>query len=171
MVTAQLALRLSSAAFSSSAACPAVVRSLLSYSKNAGLSGDCRLRSSSELDVMFSARTGSGGTMTGSRTGSGGAGGRGGAVVSATAGGGGDGRATGGFFLPQANAVTVTNTIIHNAAFASARRIVISIFQALRFEIWALDSARAPDRLFAVSMFLPKPKAPSPKPVYFDQSG
>src|SRR5258706_16401520 len=126
MVTAQLALRLSSAAFSSSAACPAVVRSLLSYSKNAGLSGDCRLRSSSELDVMLSARTGSGGTMTGSRTGSGGAGGRGGAVVSATAGGGGDGRATGGFFLPQANAVSRAHNTIPEPPLPSAPSIVIS---------------------------------------------
>ena len=51
--------------------------SLLSYSKNSGFNGELRLMSSSDADAIASSLTGSGGTMVGSATGSGGAGGRG----------------------------------------------------------------------------------------------
>src|SRR5580693_8745975 len=104
MVITQDVFRFSVAASSSSAARAATVRSLLSYSKNAGLSGELRLRSSSAADEMASALTGSCGTTVGSATGSGGAGGRAavdGADAAAT-GGGGMGRATGGLLPPQA---------------------------------------------------------------------
>src|SRR5262249_3754832 len=88
------------AAFSSSVFWPAAPRSLLSSSKNTGLSGDVLFRSSSDADEIASSRTGSGGTIVGSLTGSGGAGGRAG-VAGADGGGGGIGRATRrGFFPP-----------------------------------------------------------------------
>src|SRR6185436_20824198 len=101
------------AAFSSSAAFPASVMSLMSYSKNTGLSGEFLLRSSSVADEIVSARTGSGGTMVGSRTGSGGAGGLDPEASATSGGGGGIGRATGGFFPPQA-AASIANTATQN---------------------------------------------------------
>src|SRR5580704_6350021 len=101
-------------------ASPAI--SLLSYSKNTGLSGELRLMSSSEADAMRSSRSGSGGTMVGSATGSGGAGGRppvdgdeGGAAP-----GGGIARATGGFLPPHAEATTVNTTRTASAARSTA---------------------------------------------------
>src|SRR5262249_47620152 len=100
-VTAQLAYFLSKPAFSSRTLWLVGPRSLLSSSKNTGFSGELRLRSSSDADEIESSGTGSGGTIVGSRTGSGGVG-RGfdaGCVVA----GGGIGRATGGgFFLHPA---------------------------------------------------------------------
>src|SRR5207253_5591987 len=78
--------------------------------KNTGASGEFLFRSSSEADEMASSRTGSGGTIVGSLTGSGGAGGRPGAAGAAD-GGGGAGRATGGVFLPHAAVITLANAI------------------------------------------------------------
>src|SRR5262245_46223060 len=103
MVTAQLGYFFNVAAFSSRVFCASALRSLLSYSKNTGFSGELRLRSSSEAEAIASSRTGSGGTTVGSATGSGGAGGRELPLVDVVPGGGGGiGRATGGVFLPHA---------------------------------------------------------------------
>src|SRR5947199_2763655 len=100
IVTVQLGYFLRTAASASSTAWPAALTSALSSSKNNGLSGELRFRSSSEADAMASSRTGSGGTTVGSATGCGGAGGRvPGSVVVV---GGGCGRAIGGFALWQA---------------------------------------------------------------------
>ena len=112
------------------AARPAGVRSLLSYSKNVGLSGELRLRpsrSSSAADEMASALTGSCGTTVGSATGSGGSGGRADVEgAGAAVGGGGMGRATGGLLPPQAaNPAHVSIRSRKNAPLASARLIGI----------------------------------------------
>ena len=66
MVTVQVAYRFRTPAFSSSVFCASVVSSLLSSSKNTGLSGEFLFRSSSDADEIASSRTGSGGTMVGS---------------------------------------------------------------------------------------------------------
>jgi hypothetical protein len=60
--------------------------------------------------------------MGGSATGSGGAGGRF-AVVPGEVGGGGAGRATGGFFPPQATAMSVNTISTANVLFEPTRRI------------------------------------------------
>src|SRR5262245_18668160 len=109
MLTAQLLYRLRSAAVSSSVRCPSRVRSLLSSSKKTGFSGELRFKSSSDADAIASLGTGSGGTIVGSRTGVGGAGGRFAVVGSVVVGGGGVGRATGGAFLPHASVVVSTH--------------------------------------------------------------
>jgi hypothetical protein len=70
------------------------------------LSGELRLRSSSDADEMESLGTGSAGTIVGSATGSGGAGGRVGVVDAVVAGGGGAGLVSGGVFFPHAAAVS-----------------------------------------------------------------
>src|SRR5438552_16993642 len=119
MVTVQLGYRFRTVAFSVNAVCAGVSSSALSRAKNAGLSGELRLRSSSEADEMESLGTGSGGTTVGSATGSGGAGGRV-AAADAVVTGGGAGRATGGVFLPQPTAVSPTTRRI-----GAADRIVI----------------------------------------------
>src|SRR3954453_21671893 len=102
MVTVQAGYCFSTPALSLSARCASDVSSLLSYSKNAGLSGEVLFRSSSDADEIRSSRTGSGGTMVGSAPGSGGAGGREAVLDEEGGGGGGTGLATGGFFPPQA---------------------------------------------------------------------
>src|SRR5262245_50667513 len=99
IVTVQVALRLSSAAFSSSVFCPSPDSSSLSYSKKTGFSGEFLLISSSDTDDTSSGRTGSGGTTVGSGTGCGGAGGRVVAFVVAGVVDGGVGRRTGALFL------------------------------------------------------------------------
>src|SRR5580692_2415284 len=105
-------------------ASPAI--SLLSYSKNTGLSGELRLMSSSVADAMRSSRSGSGGTMVGSATGSGGAGGRAADDgVEGAGAGGGIARATGGFFLPHAETATVNTTRTSSAARGAGKRINI----------------------------------------------
>jgi hypothetical protein len=98
------------------------------------LSGDVRLRSSSEADEMSSFGTGSGGTMTGSATGVGGAGGRAG-VVSAVVIGGGAGRATGGVLLPHATVAAMRRTIRTCAAVRDTGRIDIVKLPAARVNI------------------------------------
>src|SRR6187455_2754105 len=100
MVTVQAGYCFSTPAFSLSARCASDVSSLLSYSKNAGLRGEFLFRSSSDADEIRSSRTGSGGTIVGSATGSGGAGGRDAEPDPAGVGGGGSGLATGGFLPP-----------------------------------------------------------------------
>src|SRR5437879_5163670 len=100
-------------------ACAPLLSSALSYSKKAGLSGEFRLRSSSEADVIASSRTGSGGTIVGSATGSGGAGGREALSAVVAAGAGGVGRATGGLFLWHA---VTPSAAITTVAYNAARR-------------------------------------------------
>src|SRR5262249_11728674 len=81
-------------------------------SKKTGFSGEFLFRSSSEADEIASSRTGSGGTIVGSATGSGGAGGREDVPAEDVAGCGGAGRATGGGFFPHAvNAQATAHTI------------------------------------------------------------
>src|SRR5579872_4775946 len=124
MVTVQVGYCLSSWASSVSARWASWVSSLLSYSKNAGFRGELRLRSSSDAEVIRSSRTGSGGTMVGSATGSGGAGGLApGAPEPAAGGGGGAGRATGGFLARQAPITTVHSTSATTAPFVLTRLI------------------------------------------------
>src|SRR5437899_1435664 len=106
MVTVQLGYRFRTVAFSVNAVCAGVSSSALSRAKNTGLSGELRLRSSSDADEMESLGTGSGGTTVGSATGSGGAGGRAAAVDAAAGGGGGAGLVRGGVFFPHAAAVS-----------------------------------------------------------------
>src|SRR5438067_5652193 len=120
IVMVQVPYFFSSPASWSSALCAAGLRSLLSSSKNTGWSGEFRFKSSSDADEIASSRTGSGGTMAGSVTGSGGAGGRPGVEGAVVAGGGGVGRATGGVFLPHAAAITLAN-----ASHSTIRRTVI----------------------------------------------
>src|SRR5581483_4269577 len=110
IVTVQVGYCLMTAALASSTARASAVRSLLSKSKNTGLSGELRLISSSDADEIASSATGSGGTTVGSATGSGGAGGRAADAAGAAAAGGGAGRATGGFLPPHAAASTATTT-------------------------------------------------------------
>src|SRR6185295_19349473 len=93
------------------------------YSKKTGLNGELRLRSSSDADAIASSRTGSGGTIVGSATGSGGAGGREPVVELAPGGGGGSGRATGAGFLPHA-ATLITRS--SSSAAPLVRVIVVS---------------------------------------------
>src|SRR5438132_10109171 len=123
IVTVQLGYFFRTAASASSAAWPAALTSALSSSKNNGLSGELRFRSSSEADAMASSRAGSGGTTVGSATGCGGAGGRvPGAVVVV---GGGCGRAMGGFALWQASSVAVRTIRTKSAAREAASRVCI----------------------------------------------
>ena len=70
------------------------------------------------FNEIASSRTGSGGTIVGSDTGSGGAGGCDGAVPPGT--GGGAGRATGGVFLPQPTAAITDTTAIRSAICRAA---------------------------------------------------
>src|SRR5204862_3173899 len=76
-------------------------------------SGELLFRSSSDAAEIASSLTGSGGTMIGSTTGSGGAGGRDGAAVFAGGTGGGIGRAIGGFLAPQATAAVNDRSAIN----------------------------------------------------------
>src|SRR5437764_6099968 len=111
MVTVHVACCLRRAALASRMCCPSVERSLLSRSKKTGRNGEFRFNSSRDADDIASSRTGSGGTIDGSGTATGGAGGRVGAVslAEAVAGGGGAvGRAIGAFLRPQAAAVSTT---------------------------------------------------------------
>src|SRR5437762_1474645 len=135
IVTYQVEYFFSAEALALRTAWPSALTSLLSSSKNTGLRGELRLRSSSEADAMVSSLTGSGGTMMGSATGSGGAGGRtaGGATAAVVVDGGGAGRATGAFLPPQAAATTATRIRTHSAARKAADRvdIVCSILWAM----------------------------------------
>ena len=72
---AQVGYCFRSAASSSSAACASGLSSSLSRAKNAGLSGEFRLRSSSDADAMASSEPARAARSVGSATGSGGAGG------------------------------------------------------------------------------------------------
>src|SRR3954464_8417715 len=124
MVTVQPGYCFSTPALSLSARCASDVRSLLSYSKNAGLSGEFLFKSSSDAAEIASSRTGSGGTIVGSATGSGGAGGWFGAVLG---GGGGIGRVTGAVFLPQAAALSASTAKTHTrdrAAFIVSSPVI-----------------------------------------------
>src|SRR3954453_9126992 len=124
MVTVQAGYCFSTPALSLSARCASDVRSLLSYSKNAGLSGEFLFRSSSDADEIRSWRTGSGGTIVGSATGSGGAGGRDADPDPAVAGGGGGtGLATGGFLPPQALTISTQSISPAIGTFGTSRRI------------------------------------------------
>src|SRR5712691_7964672 len=127
IVTYQLVYFFNAEAFAFRTAWPSALTSLLSSSKNTGLSGELRLRSSSEADAMVSSLTGSGGTTMGSATGSGGAGGRAaeGAAAFAVVGGGGAGRATGAFLPPHAAATSATKISTHCAAWEAADRVDI----------------------------------------------
>src|SRR5689334_10750046 len=112
---------LSVVASASSTACPALSTSALSNSKNTGLRGELRFKSSSDAVAIVSSRVGSGGTTGGSATGSGGAGGRCGAVVGA--GGGGVGRATGGVLWWHAARAIARTTRNKSAAVEAADRV------------------------------------------------
>src|SRR5262245_36057261 len=119
---AQVEYFFSSAALASRTERPSSVISLLSYSKNSGFSGEVRLMSSSYPDSMLSSLTGSGGTIVGSATGSGGDGGR---DADPVVPGGGAGRGTGAFFPPHAMAATANATNVQVAAPRAAVRISI----------------------------------------------
>src|SRR3954453_18485725 len=123
MVTVQAGYCFSTPALSLSARCASDVRSLLSYSKNAGLSGEFLFRSSNDADEIRSSRTGSGGTIVGSATGSGGAGGRDAAADPPGGGGGGRGLATGGFLPPQAPTTNTQSISPAIETFETTRRI------------------------------------------------
>src|SRR5260370_21901593 len=108
IVMVQLAYFFNSAAFALSVVCPCALTSLLSSSKNSGCSGELRLMSSSEAERMASSFTGSGGTIDGSATGSGGAGGRVVELPPVAEGGGGTGRTFGAVVLLHAPADRVS---------------------------------------------------------------
>src|SRR5438128_10811756 len=125
IVKVQLEYFFRTAASASSTAWPAALTSALSNSKNNGLSGELRFRSSSEADAMASSRAGSGGTTVGSATGCGGAGGRVPGAVDVV-GGGGCGRAIGGFALWQATkSGGVSRIRTESAASKAALRVCI----------------------------------------------
>src|SRR5207302_2994592 len=93
----------------------------------------------SDADAMASSRTGSGGTIVGSATGSGGEGGRAAGFV-VGAGGGGVGRATGGTFLWQPIAARSDIT-----ASSFAIRFIVSPCTTLHRRTWRLPTG-APRR-------------------------
>ena len=125
MVIVQVAYRLSTTAFSSSTDRAGGPISSLSSSKNTGL-GRVAVQVVERRRRNASSRTGSGGTMVGSFTGSGGAGTR---VPEAgvTGGGGGICRATGGCFLPQPAATIATRPRMSTALGTAVRIIMHSI--------------------------------------------
>src|SRR5262245_1696037 len=92
-----------------------------SSSKITGFNGELRFKSSSDADEIRSSRTGSGGTMVGSLTGSGGAGGR--VLAAVFGGGGGAALTTGGCFLPHP-AATIAARATMNVVLATAVRII-----------------------------------------------
>src|SRR5688500_20116340 len=96
----------STAAFACSSCCPSGLTSELSRPKNNGRSGESRFKSSSDFDPIVSS-AGIGGTIAGSITGCGGAGGALGLVSAGCISGGGIGRATGGLLLLLHAAMTI----------------------------------------------------------------
>src|SRR3954470_20686217 len=110
IVTIQVGYFFISSALLLSACWPAASMSSWSKAKKTGWNGEFLLRVSMSVDDSVSDVMGSAGTGTGSRTGSGGRGGRP-PPVEVTGGGGGIGRLTGGFFLPP-HALTASSATI-----------------------------------------------------------
>src|SRR5262249_61673899 len=96
--------------------------------KNPGFDGEVWLGASREAEEIASSRPGSGGTMVGSFTGSGGAGGRAGVAGAAVEVGGGAGRATGGVFFPHAMVPTqiAAHTITPSRRFIACSPLACS---------------------------------------------